>query len=368
MIVTNSTFVGNSAGAGGAIDTYDGSATLIDNIFANNTATNGAGWGGAIYDNSGVTTFTENNNLFYKNSGGNFYKHGSGAVTLSSTDVQEPNTGPSPVASLGSYGGLTQTDLPVPGSPAICAGTTALPGTLLLPGTDQRGFARLNTMYTGFSATSPCIDIGSVQTDYTAIQFTNGSSGYTETAGSAVDAPAPIVSVTENGQTNLDGVPLTLTLSPTPSPAATGVTANTASGSATFSGLTVSTAGTYTLSSSIDYTPNGTSTPVSLVTTPTTPTLVVSSAAAVGTTTTLSPSTNSVPYGSTGTLFTATVTPDSGSHGQRDLHGKRQRRVHRHVPDSGSGALWLGQRLLRHFLRQHTRRSLLHRNGQLRLV
>ena len=59
-----------------------------------------------------------------------------------------------------SNGGPTQTVLPLPGSPAICLGS---PSAVLAGATDQRGFPRPNTTYTGHSSTNPCVDTGAVQ-------------------------------------------------------------------------------------------------------------------------------------------------------------------------------------------------------------
>ena len=65
-----------------------------------------------------------------------------------------------PLAPLANYGGPTQTQPPLPGSTAICAGVIAdIPsGTT----TDQRGFPRTTT----YGSNPPCVDSGSVQTNY----------------------------------------------------------------------------------------------------------------------------------------------------------------------------------------------------------
>ena len=101
--------------------------------------------------------------------------------------------------------------LPLPGSPAICVGSSALVPTGLT--TDQRGLPRLNTTYTGYSGTNPCLDLGAVQTNYQSVQFTNAGSGYRALANQTTSPnPNPVVSVTESGQ-NIGGVPITLTFS-----------------------------------------------------------------------------------------------------------------------------------------------------------
>ena len=69
------------------------------------------------------------------------------------------------LSALGGYGGQTQTMVPLPGSPAICAGLQAniAHGVTL----DQRGYANTNSTYPGYVApTTPCVDSGAVQTNY----------------------------------------------------------------------------------------------------------------------------------------------------------------------------------------------------------
>jgi len=62
--------------------------------------------------------------------------------------------------------------IPLPGSPAICAGlASAIPSGLT---TDQRGEPNTNTSY-GFTP-SPCVDAGAVQTNY-ALSFSTQPTG-----------------------------------------------------------------------------------------------------------------------------------------------------------------------------------------------
>ncbi len=270
LSVTNSTFDGNSAAqGGGAIFGQDG-GVFVDSIFDGNSAAQGGG----VANSSGATT--ENNNLFYGNylTGSPTTESDAYGFTLnkSGTDVIGLDAN---LATLGNYGGPTQTMLPLPGSAAICAGTPILPFGLMLPSTDQRGFSRTTT-YTVNSSPLTCVDIGAVETNYQSIQFTNvpTSGAYTEIAGQAVNPPAPIVSVTESGQT-IPGVSVTLNVG-----SLTGVTGNVettqgtlGSAAASFGQLTVPLAdvgNTYTLSSTLDlFTPKGATTPVSITTNPT---------------------------------------------------------------------------------------------------
>ncbi len=150
------------------------------------------------------------------------------------------------LAPLGGYGATTQTMLPLPGRAAICASSTSLvPASLT---TDQHGFPRLNTAYTG----SACVDAGAVQTNYQSVKFS--SSSYSGEVNQAV-SPAPVVSVTENGQ-NIGGVPVTLAFSGTGTATGLGPVTTTAGVGATFSSLTVDTVGSGgTLSATLQITP-----------------------------------------------------------------------------------------------------------------
>jgi hypothetical protein len=95
--------------------------------------------------------------------------------------------------------------LPLPGSAAICAASKSLAvdanGNPLT--TDQRGFPLGASSYCPASS----VDAGAVQTNYTAVAFTNIPSGGVYAAvQNQIPNPAPNVSVTENGQ-NIGGVP-----------------------------------------------------------------------------------------------------------------------------------------------------------------
>jgi hypothetical protein len=221
LMVDDSTFSANSSNNGGAICNSDGTATISDS--ANSS---GFAGGGAIFVFVGAVTAT--NNIFVGNSaragagvatsGGNASANLSDNVFFNNLDaggaesdcasctsnMQAVDADPM-LAPLGSYGGPTQTMLPLPGSAAICAGSISLlpAGTT----TDQRGFARLNTSY----SSSSCLDVGAVQTNYQSVQFTNiPTSGEYTAALNTTPNPAPAVSVTESGLA-VSGVPVTLT-------------------------------------------------------------------------------------------------------------------------------------------------------------
>lgn len=142
LTMTNSTVAGNSANGNDS----PASGTDAD------TYVSGAG----IY--GGMTTGT--NNIISGNTS-----------NLSEDDCDNGSCGTNGVngniigsnaqlAPLGNYGGPTQTELPLPGSPAICAGVVAdIPSGIT---TDQRGFPRTTT----YGSNPPCVDSGSVQTNY----------------------------------------------------------------------------------------------------------------------------------------------------------------------------------------------------------
>ncbi len=261
LIVSSSTFSGNGALLqGGGI--YNGAGTLAVNnstLSGNTTIEDGGGIfnrsgtlivtnstlsgnynGGGIFN--AVGTLTVNNSIVVGDPG--YDCSGNGCGTLSSYNLFG---GAPQLAPLAYYGGPTQTMLPLPGSPAICAGSAALDPAGL---NDQRGFPRLNTTYTGYSASSPCLDLGAVQTNYQSVQF--AQSGYSGKPGVAVSSPAaPVVSVMENGQ-NIGAVPVTLSVTGgTPTVTGNGPVTTVAGTGAQFPSLTVSPGGSYTLGASL---------------------------------------------------------------------------------------------------------------------
>lgn len=180
-LIRASTFSGNSAGSGGAILADMGSGAIEDSTISENTAINGNGAGiyckaplaisnstvcgnsaensgGGIY-NSGTLTanYTTITGNYARLGGGGIYRGntlniqnsiiaGNVQRYLAVSDISFPYSGarnlisvPPLLAPLGSYGGLTQTMPPLPGSPAINAG-----GATTLT-TDQRGRPRIGT-------------------------------------------------------------------------------------------------------------------------------------------------------------------------------------------------------------------------------
>ena len=160
LVVNNSTFTTNSANAGGAIRiiTVGGGdptsvATVRNCTFAGNVANFGSA---DIYNYQSTLNLTNSVVLSgLLNSGSTF----NSANNLISVDAQ--------LSPLGNYGGPTQTLPPLPGSPAIDAGTDIVTNILA---TDQRGSNRLSGAH---------VDIGAVEVNITVPAVTT-------TAASAV--------------------------------------------------------------------------------------------------------------------------------------------------------------------------------------
>jgi len=219
LTLTSSTFSGNTALEAGGIYNNGGTLTLTNNIFSGNSA---SATGGVF--NGGGTLTSDSNNVYYNNSNGNTY-----GFTASSTDSSSnPNLAP-----LASYGGPTQTMLPLPGSAAICAGSaTLIPNGIT---TDQRGEAYYSSSYTGYTSGTGCVDAGAVQTNY-AISFTTPPPSTGTVPGTAM-TPAPAVTLTESGavftasSVSISATDVNADLTTTPT------TASTTNGVAAFSSL-----------------------------------------------------------------------------------------------------------------------------------
>lgn len=239
LMVTGNTFSGNSGNYGGAIYNFGNSATINNNIFTGNSSQYGKGAG--ILDDKG--TVNANYNLYYQNLKAGTTEDDCNSCATNTNAI----TGINPhLAALGSYGGPTQSLLPQPGSPAICGGSTSLIPSGVT--TDQRGFGRTTT-YNG----STCVDLGAIQTDYTAVAFS--SSSYSGTVNQALN-PAPIVTVTENGQ-NIGGVSVILAYSGTGSPGGLGPVTTVAGTGSTFGQITSASAAQGTLSVNLPITASG---------------------------------------------------------------------------------------------------------------
>ncbi|HYY94291.1 MAG TPA: choice-of-anchor Q domain-containing protein, partial [Pyrinomonadaceae bacterium] len=197
--VTNSTISGNSASFGGGIYNTDGTVNVTNSTVSNNSAIAAGG----IYNNGagGHLTVTSSTVSGNSASGGNGSDTGGilavvGGIVGVRSSIIAGNTGISPdysgrigsqghnlvgvgngitgffngvnndivgtasapvdakLSPLGFYGGPTQTQLPLCGSPAIDAGDDAVTGAPLNLTTDQRGVARKSGAH---------VDIGAVE-------------------------------------------------------------------------------------------------------------------------------------------------------------------------------------------------------------
>jgi hypothetical protein len=157
LTLNQCTLSGNSAESGGGIYNYAGTLALNQCTLSGNSATSGGG-GIIDYGTLAMTNTIVGGNS--GNSGADIYNY-AGTLTYGGSNlVQSGNsggyTGPAPLtnapdlAPLGNYGGPTQTMPPLPGSPAIGAGSVA-DNTF---STDQRGYPRTQ---------NGLIDLGAVE-------------------------------------------------------------------------------------------------------------------------------------------------------------------------------------------------------------
>ena len=252
LTVTGSTISGNQAFTGGGIYSY-GSFTLTGSTVTGNSTTcsdplscftaggillaNGtvtlansivAGNSVAAPPTFPTTVFADINGSYTPASGGG------NLVGTSTTGTSNVDPQLSPLQYNG-IGATVKTMIPLPGSPAICAGKAAnIPSGVT---TDERGYPNTNTSYAGYSATSPCVDAGAVQTNYTGVQFVQQP---TDTMVNTAITPSPSVEVLEtdpllssNNTDSVAGVPITLDYS--------GGAGELAGGAATLTATTAST-------------------------------------------------------------------------------------------------------------------------------
>jgi hypothetical protein len=237
MTVTNSTISGNSSAYGGGI--YEGiSATLTvtNSTISANSATSDPNAGGGIFNENGVPNLA--NTIVAANSGGDVFS------TYTDNGGNQVGTGVA-LSVLGSYGGPTQTMLPLPGAAAICGGLQSAIASGVT--TDQRGFANTNAIYPGYNPGAPCVDSGAVQTNYAIGFSTEPATAYTNLPMS----PAPVVSITESNMP-ANAVTSTLQIGDTASDLGGTTTASFSAGAAAFSNLLfASTAGSDQLTATL---------------------------------------------------------------------------------------------------------------------
>ena len=272
LIVNDSTLTGNTgsgsgAGGGGIINV--GPAAILNSTISNNTATgSGAVGGGIAQYGSSITlhdTIDAGNTLGSGAADPDFYGTINTSVTLGSTIYSEGynlignsagsvgfvnglngdqvGTAASPIlAQLGTLqnnGGSTLTMAPIGSSPAVNAGDPS--NTSSLPQTDQRGpgFARI----VGGRA-----DIGAFESSFlpTPFDLSFGSVPSTVTAGQTFSFQVDVLDSHGNLVTT-DSSTLAATLTGPGSFTSGSSNAQVSGGIATFTGLSIQTAGSYTL-------------------------------------------------------------------------------------------------------------------------
>ncbi|HNG33922.1 MAG TPA: choice-of-anchor Q domain-containing protein, partial [Blastocatellia bacterium] len=219
LTIINSTITGNSAAgnsgapsAGGLLQDSccGGSVTVLNSIIAGNTGT-----GGAVADVSGA----------FVSNGYNLIGDGTGATGFTGTGDQVGTT-VTPInprlATLGSYGGTTQTHALLPGSPAINAGTSS--GA---PTADQRGSSRFGTT-----------DIGAFESQGFTLAATSGS-GQSAVINTAFGLPLKATVMANNAGEPVNGGVVTFT------PPVSGASATVAGSPVTIAGG-MATTGTVT--------------------------------------------------------------------------------------------------------------------------
>jgi large repetitive protein len=241
LTVNNSTFSGNSTNVNGGGIENTAILTVNDSTFSGNSASSD---GGGI---SNAGTLTIGNSIVSGNTAANGTDIYNSATQINLDGNQLSVSGIS-LASLGWYGGPTETIVALPGSPAICGGLlTNIPSGIT---TDQRGNPRTTTAYG-----SSCVDSGATQSAY-SLSFTTSPSS-TQQVGVTL-TPSSAVQLYDNGVAiNLSGASIAIA---TNAGTLSGTTPQTTSGSgvATFGNLSISPAETndYLIASASSYSTN----------------------------------------------------------------------------------------------------------------
>jgi hypothetical protein len=272
--LTESTVSGNTAGTeggglGGGLVNAGNSITLVESTVTGNAVScSGAVCavdGGGIGSFGGTTTTAANSIIAgnavtcsgcgpgFADINGPFTDDGGNLASTSSSATSTINPKLGPLALNGTA--TVQTMIPLLGSPAICAGLAAnIPAGNT---TDQRGEPNTNASYPGFTVAAPCVDAGSVQTNY-AMSFTTSpppSVTVDESFGAAVtlnESGNPFSAASVN-------IPITLS-----SGTLTGTaTEATSAGVATYSGLSATLGSDVNLSATVSLNP-ALATPLSL--------------------------------------------------------------------------------------------------------
>jgi len=241
LTIANSTFAGNRAGGnGGALVNR---ATAVASVGSSTINGNAALLGSGIYNEGNANQLTIANSIVAGNANSLSNQpddcQGCGAAGNANLIGGNPKLG-----SLQNNGGLTQTMLPLPGSPVIGAGASSIAGT-----TDQRGQPRL---------AAGSVDLGAVQTSYTlafATQPQDGSLGSPiPTAVQLQEAGRAFIPAANLAPGNTTPLTFTTTLalvSGTGKLTGNVVDVDAASDLATFPALQADTVGTKTLRASV---------------------------------------------------------------------------------------------------------------------
>ncbi len=156
LVLNQCTLSGNSsANGGGGIYSVSGTLTVNQCTLSGNSDISGKG--GGIYAIYSMTTFYNSIIAGNTNALSDFYATDS---TNTFTGVNLTNGTPL-LAPLGNYGGPTQTMPPLPGSPAVDAGSDSATS---LFATDQRGLPRLSGLH---------VDIGAVEVQFVTLIVSN---------------------------------------------------------------------------------------------------------------------------------------------------------------------------------------------------
>lgn len=140
--IANSTFVGNYAGAGGAI--YGNTMKLVNNTISGNKALYSSAYGGGVYNSSGTMEFSNN---IIANSTGSDCRYAGTFITNDNNLIEDGSclaslSGDPKLAALKDNGGPTKTMALIGGSPAIDAGKDSACAAAPVSNLDQRGIAR----------------------------------------------------------------------------------------------------------------------------------------------------------------------------------------------------------------------------------
>ncbi len=205
LSIQESTFSGNTTGSaggswqGGGIDN-NGTLALTDSTIAGNAQPSASGTGGGI-SGGGTTTLANSIVAGNTDAGGNTaniensYTDDGGNVVGGETNATTSLVGGTGAAislsalQYNGIGAMVQTMISLPGSAAICAGTTAnIPSDVT---TDERGYPLQPA--NGYCPASS-IDAGAVQTNYTSLEFVQQPSNVNI---GAVMSPAPTLAAVE---------------------------------------------------------------------------------------------------------------------------------------------------------------------------